>query len=76
MSRISNTAELVWESAPFVFVPKALCPFCLFDGYIRTRTEAGGDGSVTKKVVCKKCSKRYKIVVELPEPGNGVWPIE
>jgi hypothetical protein len=53
-----------------VFVQRPVCPRCGALGYHRLRSEASGDGSVTKRVVCRGCARKYLIVVELPETGK------
>jgi hypothetical protein len=60
-----------WDTAPMIFVVRPACPACGRLDYRRVRTEDNGDGSATRKVICKGCSAKYKIVVELPETGNG-----
>lgn len=67
-----------WADAPIVVVTRPACWHC---GDLRPpviiRSEANGDGSVTRKVVCRRCSLRYKIVVEppaVPTVGNPAEP--
>lgn len=61
-----------WSDAPLVFVQKPTCPLCGSVDYQRIRTEDNGDGSTTKKVKCRSCDARFKIVYELlPETGNA-----
>ncbi len=59
-----------WAAAPMVFVAVPTCPFCGGLAYKRVRTESGGDGSSTKKVICASCTRKFKIVLELPDSGN------
>jgi hypothetical protein len=59
-----------WTVAPIVFVTLPVCPSCGSPAYRRTRTETNGDGSATRKVVCRECSEPYKISVEMPDTGN------
>lgn len=60
-----------WADAPVVFVDVPRCPLCGATGYDKVRTEANGDGTATKKVRCRGCARRYKIVGELPETGSA-----
>lgn len=64
-----------WASAPMVFVQIPTCPGCGSTKHNRIRSEAAGDGSVTRKVVCTDCSTRFKIVLELPDTGNPDWDL-
>jgi hypothetical protein len=68
-----------------VFVAVPCCPACGETRYTKIRTESGGDGSSVKKVVCRYvdrddndrgCGHHYKIVLELPESGNVIYPVE
>jgi hypothetical protein len=69
--KFSAAQPVAWADAPMVFVVIPTCPSCGSTRYSRVRTENGGDGSATKKVICNECSGAYKIVLELPESGNG-----
>jgi hypothetical protein len=64
-----------WQSVPIVFVRRPKCPHCgRSRGFMTVRSEAGGDGSTSRKSICKSCSRRCVIVVEDPEddlPQNG-----
>jgi hypothetical protein len=69
-----------WANAPIVFVTLPACPSCGSIEYRKVRTESNGDGSRTRKAVCRGCGLPFKIVVELPEielpkMGNPVWPV-
>lgn len=59
-----------WLTAPIVFVVAPACPLCRAPRPIVVRSEQNGDGSVTRKAICRQCSTRFKICVELPEIGN------
>jgi hypothetical protein len=66
----------LWESAPIVTVPRPACPWCGHESYIPIRSYQNGDGTSTKRAICKGCSGRY-IVVREPLPKNGsfiFWP--
>jgi transcriptional regulator NrdR family protein len=54
-----------------VFVTLPTCPTCGSTKYKRSKSESTGEGSSLKKVGCRECGTRYKIVLELPETGNG-----
>lgn len=57
-----------WADVPMVFIPLPACPLCGAYRPIIVRSEAGGDGSTTRKAICRRCSRRFKIVVEPPKP--------
>jgi hypothetical protein len=59
-----------WQDAPLVFITAAACPACGAGKPLIVRSEANGDGSTTRKAICRRCSERFKIVVELPEFGS------
>jgi hypothetical protein len=61
-----------WADAPLVFVVRQRCPHCRSTlRPIIVRSEQNGDGSTTRKSVCRACSGRFKLVVEtLPDLGN------
>lgn len=56
-----------WTDAPYVFTTLTSCPHC---GTTRKpiviRTERGGDGSRSRKQVCRVCSRRWVLVIEEP----------
>lgn len=56
-----------WRDVPLVFIPIPTCPHCGATGFITVRCEAAGDGSRSRKSICKSCSGRSIIVFELPE---------
>ncbi|HJN11961.1 MAG: hypothetical protein QGG09_22360 [Pirellulaceae bacterium] len=60
-----------WDSAPLVFVTAIHCPHCLGLRPISVRSAANGDGSTTRRYVCRECSRRFVLVVELPEFGRA-----
>jgi hypothetical protein len=62
--------QVRWQDCPIVFVTLPACPYCGTTGFITVRSEANGDGSVTRKSVCRRCSERFKLVIELPNSGN------
>jgi hypothetical protein len=69
-----------WSEVPIVFIkapPRAQCQAC---GSLSTptivRSEQGGDGSVSRRAICRECSEPFLIVVEpaddpeFPAAGN------
>lgn len=59
-----------WANVAYVFVTAPACTSCGSTDLLTIRSEANGDGSVTRKTVCRVCSTRFKVVVELPSCGN------
>ena len=62
-----------WTDAPIQFVPMPTCPSCgAQEDYVGIRvmpTEA--DGSYSRRLVCRCCSKKWVLVFEpLPESGK------
>ena len=58
-----------------IVIPIALCPHCGGDDHERVRTCDNGDGTTTRRVLCRNCGERFKILLELPEAGSDViWP--
>jgi uncharacterized Zn finger protein len=61
-----------WEHAELVFIPAAACPACGNRGHDIVRSERQQYGTV-RKVKCRGCGERFKIIVEtspLPETGS------
>ncbi len=56
-----------WARQLTVFVELPACPFCGSLRPILIRSEQNGDGSVTRKAICRRCSKPFKICAEPPE---------
>ena len=60
-----------WADAPIVFVQRVTCPHCnTTETPITVRSEQGGDGSKSRKQVCKVCSRRWVLVIEVPDSGS------
>jgi len=59
-----------WDTAPILFMAAIACPYCGAPRPIVIRSARGGDGSTSRKCVCRKCAGRFVLVVELPEIGN------
>ena len=64
-----------WTACPIVYVLAAACPACGSLEHINVRTEQNGDGSKTRKRICRQCSTRFLLVVEvspdaMPEAGK------
>lgn len=61
-----------WAEAPYVFIPLPSCPHCgSYQRPITIRSESGGDGSTTRKSVCRHCGGRFLLVLEPAVPGVG-----
>jgi len=63
-----------WQDCLCVFVEAPACPHCRSLRFVRVRSQAGGDGSVTRRCICAACSRRFNVVVELPDgslPDTG-----
>jgi hypothetical protein len=60
-----------WADVPAIVVYAPACPSCRALRPIIVRSEANGDGSTTRKAICRRCSERFKIIVELPDFGNS-----
>lgn len=64
-----------WQDAPTITIwivptPPTPCPNCGHSKPVIVRTEANGDGSSTRKCVCRRCSRKFKVAVELASLGN------
>jgi ribosomal protein L37AE/L43A len=68
--RTARLSRIDWSEAEIVFIRRPICPFCRSPEYRRTKTEANGDDSTTRKVICAQCSAPYKICIETPVTGN------
>ena len=67
MSEVDSTP---WTEAPIQFIPIVTCQFCGSVDLMRIRTESGGDGSFSRKLICKVCSRKNLVVYELPDSGK------
>lgn len=56
-----------WADADLVFVTAIHCPRCLTTKPVIVRTVTENDHSVTRRYVCRRCSKRFIVVIEPPE---------
>lgn len=61
-----------WSSMPLVFVPVITprCPSCGHTGFVRLRSSSGGDGSVSRRCICRQCGSRCVIVLERSAPSG------
>lgn len=58
-----------WSDAPLVFIEAVACPHCGAGKPITLRSvRCATDGSVARRSVCRRCSRRFVVVVEPPEP--------
>lgn len=64
-----------WNSVPLVIVDAVTCAHCGSTGYETVRSLDSGDGSRTKLVRCLDCGRPFKVVSEIPDSGNVVWPV-
>ena len=64
------------ESIPMIFVEAISCPHCHQVKPIIVKTLDGGDGSKSRRCVCRSCSMRFVVVIELPEPCHDLADIE
>ncbi|QDT06894.1 hypothetical protein K227x_53170 [Rubripirellula lacrimiformis] len=60
-----------WKTAPMVIIEAAACPVCFALKPIIVRTEQGGDGSSSRRCVCRECSAHFLLVIEPPVPNSG-----
>ena len=68
--------RIKWADVPIVYIPPrptVHCPGCRHHRHTFVRSEATGDGTVTRKMICNRCSEPFKIGIdpELPIYGNG-----
>lgn len=70
--------ETRWINAPIVFltIPIPVCHHCGGTDFMRIRTETAGDGSFSRKLICRNCSRKTLAVYELPESGKATLPGE
>ena len=59
-----------WASVPIVFVVRPACPSCGCEDRDRRRTYSGGDGSKSKRMICRQCRQPW-LLVEEPPPDSG-----
>lgn len=60
-----------WALAPDIWIEIPSCPSCGATSFQTIRVESGGDGSRTRKSVCKICGQRCKIIFEPRLPSGG-----
>lgn len=63
-----------WHNAEIVFVPAVACPHCHATRLITVRSDRGGDGSVSRKSICRRCSMRFVVVIEPAEENSEPLP--
>jgi DNA-directed RNA polymerase subunit RPC12/RpoP len=62
-----------WQSTPLAFIqapPPITCPHCGATRPITVRSVDQGDGSRLRLQLCRRCSGRFRVVVE-PFPPDG-----
>lgn len=59
-----------WQSVMTIAIARCRCPHCgsLEPPHI-VRSLAGGDGSTTRRCICRRCSVRFLLVID-----PDVWP--
>jgi hypothetical protein len=57
----------LWADVPTQYIPLPCCQFCSALRPMITRSVANGDGSTTRFCVCRRCSRRFKVVTEPPK---------
>lgn len=55
-----------WQSTPISFIPAVACPKCQAMRPLTMRSIDQGDLSRLKLHVCRKCSTRFRTVIEPP----------
>lgn len=61
-----------WQSVPIVVVPRPCCPHCGDAGYPEIKRSAGGgDGSMSRKCVCRSCGGRWVLLIDPDVPVAG-----
>jgi hypothetical protein len=68
---IAEPSRIHWADVPTVFIVLPACVHCGGTDYQTIRSEPNGDGSTTRKAVCRVCSHPFKICAELPNFGKG-----
>ena len=59
-----------WADAPRVFISLPACPKCAGRDLETVRSEANGDGSRTRRTICRDCGQKVFVVAEFPEFGK------
>ena len=61
-----------WSTTYVIRIAAERCPFCGATDRVKVRTNRNTDGKPEKCCVCKKCSRRYRVLVDdelLPVSG-------
>lgn len=64
---VVEVSRIDWSQCEIVTIappPKARCPECGCDANILVRSLRGGDGSVTRYALCRRCQEPFVIVVD------------
>ena len=64
-----------WRDVPRVYVTAPSCAACGCLDYDTNKSSANGDGSTTRKALCRACGSPFKIVTELPNFGISRSPL-
>jgi hypothetical protein len=68
-----------WRDCPIAFYRIPSCPHCGSPQRITVRSSRESDGSTARRTICRQCSGRYTLVLELDEPptsGSEAFPAE
>jgi len=63
-------SESSWADCPTIFVHAIGCTKCGATRPIIVRTADNGDGSKTRRCICRECASRFNVCIELPESSN------
>jgi hypothetical protein len=62
-----------WSEAPLIYLPRESCPWCgsLATPHRIKTLPLETDGSFSRRSICKTCSRRYVVVLEILEPPES-----
>lgn len=62
-----------WATETLIFIPRLRCPACgTFRTPLLTRSQDGGDNSVSRKYTCRECGFRFVAVFDPELPILGM----
>lgn len=64
--------SISWSDVPFISIAPPHCPQCRSLRPITVHTFNNGDGSKTRYSICRSCSTRFRLIIELPD--NDEFP--
>lgn len=57
-----------WATVPRVHIPRAKCPYCsTLDAPVFVKSTDQGDGSIYRRLICKRCSSPWALVLDPDE---------